>query len=742
VRLGVLMAVLMGASFTRAQETPPAVPAFPAVVELITVDAVVLDRDGRPVPGLTRDDFAVSEDGKPQTIATFEAFDLRGPAAAREVPRLPDPVATNVRPAPGAGSSFVLLVDDVGLAPARAETVRTALARFVSEGVRDGDELVFATTSGSTWWTARMPEGREDVLALAARVRGRSLRDDASDAVSEWEAYRIVRFDTRGGDGGSAGMSARPPSDPGQPSSSVPGMEMTQRVVDRYYQRRVCIPPDPPFPGTPVPVCRAMVQRRAQEVDARRANRTRDVLAAVDRAVFAMSSVRGRKSLLLLTEGFLNDPDLDVAGAVAGRCREANVAIYTLDVRGLLTGLSGAESAGVPNTAELGLMRMEQVDAAAAGSVELAEETGGLAIRDTNDIGGGAVRVGDESRVYYLLGYTPPPGKGPRDWRKLKVEVKRPGLTVRARKGYTLRTTAEILAADEARLAPKPPRPHASKPRAASASAEPPLPADMARALAGPHDAEAIPLRAMPYVFEERPGKTLRTVLTVEIDTRALSNLGGEEHPRTSLSLSIAVMPRDTGQVRRVNQRIEVEAGGTGTWQGWLAVNREFELPPGVVQARVIVRDEFLGRLGAVTARFVVPPASGLRVSTPILTPRTWRSREGLPPQPVLVARREFEPSGLLYCHFEVFGAAAPGGRSALEAAVELRGRAGEVVRRDPRRSIEPTLDGRLIRFLSFPLDGLADGDYELRLQVEDRATGEVRERVEPLRLSGGAAPR
>ena len=740
MRLGVLMAVLMGASFTRGQETPPAVPAFPAVVELITVDAVVVDRDGRPVSGLTREDFAVSEDGKPQAIATFEAFDLRGPARAREVPRLPDPVATNVRKAPGAASSFVLLVDDVGLAPARAETVRAALARFLSEGLRDGDELIFATTSGSTWWTAHMPEGREDVLALAARVRGRSLLDNASDAISEWEAYRIVRFDAHGGDIGSTGMPALPPSDPGQPSASVPGVEMTQRVVDRYYQRRVCLPPDPPFPGTPVPACRSMVQSRAQQVDLRRANRTRDVLAAVDRAVFALSGVRGRKSLLLLTEGFLNDPDLDVAGEVAGRCREANIAIYALDVRGLVAGLSGADSAGAPNTAELGLMQMEQVDFAAAGSVELAEETGGLAIRDTNDIGGSAVRVGDESRVYYLLGYTPPPGKGPRDWRKLKVEVKRPGLTVRARKGYTLRTTAEILAADEARIASGAQRRGSSK--AAPAIAEPPLPADMARALAGPHDAAAIPLRAMAYVFEERPGKTLRTVLTVEVDTGALSNLGGEERPRTSLSLSIAVMHRDTGQVRRVNQRIEVDAGGAGTWQGWLAVNREFDLPPGVVQARVIVRDEFLGRLGAVTARFVVPPASGLRVSTPILTPRTWRSREGLPPQPVLVARREFEASGLLYCHFEVFGAAAPGGRSALEAAVELRGRDGEVVRREPRRSIEPTLDGRFIRFLSFPLDGLAEGDYELRLQVEDRATEEVQEHAEPLRLRGGAAPR
>ena len=90
---------------------------------------------------------------------------------------------------------------------------------------------------------------------------------------------------------------------------------------------------------------------------------------------------------------------------------------------------------------------MEQTEFVAAGSEGLAEDTGGFAVRDTNDLAAGAARVADESRTYYLLGYAPPEGKGPRDWRKLKVEVKRPGLKVRARKGYTLRTTAEIAAA-------------------------------------------------------------------------------------------------------------------------------------------------------------------------------------------------------------------------------------------------------------------------------------------------------
>ena len=102
----------------------------------------------------------------------------------------------------------------------------------------------------------------------------------------------------------------------------------------------------------------------------------------------------------------------------------------------------------------------------AAGSVGLAEDTGGFAVRNTNDLAAGAARVAEESRTYYLLGYSPPDGKGPRDWRKLKVEVHRPGLEVRARKGYALRTLAEIAAAAEGKPEPKAEPARRARPRA------------------------------------------------------------------------------------------------------------------------------------------------------------------------------------------------------------------------------------------------------------------------------------
>src|SRR5215470_7178046 len=81
-----------------AQAPPPGeprarrdLPTFPSQVELITVDAVVLDAAGRPVPGLTKDDFVVKEDGRVQEVQSFEAF-VAEPA---EAPSAPPVVATN-----------------------------------------------------------------------------------------------------------------------------------------------------------------------------------------------------------------------------------------------------------------------------------------------------------------------------------------------------------------------------------------------------------------------------------------------------------------------------------------------------------------------------------------------------------------------------------------------------------------------------------------------------------------------
>jgi hypothetical protein len=479
-----------------------------------------------------------------------------------------------------------------------------------------------------------------------------------------------------------------------------------------------------------------MVRMRAREKNSLRRDRTRAVVGGVERAVFSLTGVRGRKELLLLSEGFLYDQELPAVRAVAGICRDANVVVNFLDVRGLLASIEEGTAAFAgrpPNPRELGLLQVEHASFETEGSVALAEDTGGLAITNTNDLVGGARRVVDESRAYYLLGYHPPPGKGPRDWRSVKVQVARPGMRVRARKGYTLSRPG----ASEASLVATAGT-HEKNRDAASPSSFSAVP-DVSRALLNAHDADAIPLRAMAYVFAEREPGTARVLVAVEADLHGLPLAPGGSRARATLALTLASVHRDSGATSRSDQRIEVALDRERT-PAWSRFTREFDLPPGVAQIRVVLRDEKSGRLGAVTTRFEVPPISGLRLSTPILTDEV--RKEGGHLQPVLQARRTFRPAGFLYCQLQVFGAAndPQGGGPKVAASYVLLDHGGTVLRRGAPSLIAAAPSGAVVRLIGLPLDGLASGEYGLVFRVEDKLSARTLESTESFRLDGPAS--
>ena len=149
----------------------------------------------------------------------------------------------------------------------------------------------------------------------------------------------------------------------------------------------------------------------------------------------SLGQTPGRKSLVLVTTGFPVDPSVTGFREVRDQAARANVAVSFLDPRGLPIGPPGfsASGQGIP-AADISLTNvLWQLNE--AGPKVLAEESGGLVLQ-TNDLVAGLTQVADESRVTYLLGYEPTNGKRDGRYRKLGVEVRRPGLQVRARTGY------------------------------------------------------------------------------------------------------------------------------------------------------------------------------------------------------------------------------------------------------------------------------------------------------------------
>jgi len=140
-----------GAPEEAAPQEPPV--AFPTEIEQVTVDVVVVDKEGQPVTDLRRGDIEVYEDGKQQAITSFDMFEVASPPAAEEAPGtvepaedLPPPsrVSTNTDRDDRQGRTFVVVFDDVHLTAFTAERAKAAIMEFVD------DEMV----AGAATWQA------------------------------------------------------------------------------------------------------------------------------------------------------------------------------------------------------------------------------------------------------------------------------------------------------------------------------------------------------------------------------------------------------------------------------------------------------------------------------------------------------------------------------------------------------------------------------------------------------------
>lgn len=392
-----------------ADSSPQALPAageqptFRSGTNLVQVDAIVRDARGRFVYDLMASDFEILEDGKSQAIDAVYLVDN----GVGSDPREPPP-AVRVDRVSGRPRVFVWVFDDEHLLPGSFRRAQSALEAILADPQHFATGDVGGIVLNGTLAGGGLTTSREE---LVARLRAGKSKVDARSRhfdIQSWprlagedEAARI--------DGGDRLALA----------------EAVKRAMVEEPGR--CREPDD---------CQPFVLQKAQQV-------ARELHAGTDRTLRVLSAVaaglgriEGRKTLVLVTDGFLVDRSVAELRDVIGRAARAGITIYALDARGLDRSPASHDPAAPTAGPTLPQFGGVQLDSSQDGANSLAVDTGGFVIRNTNRLDAGLGEIARDAGTYYVISYAPSNLVLDGSFRRIGVKVRQPGLTVRARRGY------------------------------------------------------------------------------------------------------------------------------------------------------------------------------------------------------------------------------------------------------------------------------------------------------------------
>lgn len=688
---------LLWLSASAASQEPP--PTFKREVEVVTVDVVVSDKAGNPITGLAREDFTVLDEGTPQALVNFDVVnppDEPATPTTETVRREPPRIATNTAPRLP-GRTFVVVFDNINMSPLNTQRAKAAVVAFLEKGLHDGDRVMIAATAGGAWWTTTMPGGREDLLEILKGLEGRRFVTSAYDRMTDFEAMRVYQYSDH--------MISRRVQDRFERYGVKTDVKDARQVEAEDIAIRGRIDP--------------FVDNKAAETYLAAKTRNRSTFGSIERVMKPLADTRDRKAVLLVSEGFVYDPAEPGYRLVVEAARRANAALYFIDTRGLddMPGFYSAQFGERIDEKNV-LAAIADMTQESEGAVSLARDTGGFTVAKTNDLETGIVRIGRESQSYYLLGYSP--GAIPRDgrFRKIEVRVRRPGAIVRARRGYF--APSDVADTEVAKATGR-------------------TDAQIQYGLDAPTPLDAIPLRLTAYVLEQTTLGRARVLVAADADVSKVEFTESGGRLMGAIDTLAVASRRETADVFRNDQKVDLERKpGPVTSPSWYTIVREFELPAGGYQAKLVVRDATSKRMGTVSHEFVVPPLDALRISSPILTD-TVQVAPGSAPSAVILARRTFDVQKPFFCRFDVHGAATdPATRMPrVKAGHVLRRADGSVLSRSDPTEIAPTSLGGVSRLMQIPLSGAQPGEYQLELLVEDALSGRERKVVEPFTLTG-----
>ena len=401
----------------------------------VLVRVIVRDANGKAVGGLTKDAFRLLDNGKPQGVTAFAVENNQAAPAGK--PPAPAPAAAPAKSAEPSEAEPELTLpqryvafyfDDLVVSFEDMVRTREAAEKFIESSLQPTDRAGVFTSSGQGVldFTDDRAKLHEALANLRPRPRNISAEHDCPP-LTAYEAYAIAELH-----------------------------DSIMLNIAAWEVIACACGGDPDHCPDPSGEAQNAAQRAWDNSQAQ----ARQSLHVLMEVVRRLGALPGQRTVLWLSQGFLTfdlRSDLD---ELTDRALREHVVINALDSRGLWVNVPGGEAAehnllplsgrasgslGANVSSGTDPSMSVTLDAYRRTSKEMdqdvmaqvAHDTGGVFVKNTNDYDGGFRRAGALPELSYLLAFSPPNLKYDGKFHKLKVElVNAKGLSVKARNGY------------------------------------------------------------------------------------------------------------------------------------------------------------------------------------------------------------------------------------------------------------------------------------------------------------------
>jgi VWFA-related protein len=379
---------------------------FKSSVDVVLVPVVVRDKQGRAVGNLTRENFQIFDNNKPQTITGFmiqKREAIKSDARAAPAPIVP---SATQRPTIVPNRFVVLLFDDMHLSIGDLAQAQKASTKMLTTSLADTDMAAIVSMSGKI--NSGLTTDRAQLQAAIMKMQPQNLYRKTGSECPNIDYYHADLIENRHN---SAALEAAID----ETMSCSPGIDMRD-------------------------VARRLAEAAAMQSLAVGEQDVRVTFASVREIVRKMAALPGQTLLILVSPGFLLMPETRAEESqLMDLAVQSNVIISSLDARGLYTTEIDASEMikGSAQTAQLkSEYRRNTMSSNENVMAELAYGTGGTYFHNNNDLEVGFKRLTAAPEYLYLLEFSIKDVKQNGRYHPLKVKVDQGGLAVQSRRGY------------------------------------------------------------------------------------------------------------------------------------------------------------------------------------------------------------------------------------------------------------------------------------------------------------------